>query len=485
MLNMPDRSLSSISDQVLTHLSSDNVNAALKAVFECVERVITEPICTAQVFGSRSLDNLCVEIGRKNLGSLARDNNGRVKECGASFRSVFIVTKLQKSGGHTKLVEDFIGAFPDSKHIILSTELIGGTDRQCLSDGIASEDNVIFEAAPKGNYHSKLIWLQSRLLEISAERVYLFNHHQDSVAVSAIQPQMEHEAYFYHHGDHHLCLGVFLPDLKHIDPHPMGYHNCRHELGIENIYIPLVVKDEGVRPQGRDFLSDGALVTCTVAKSNKIEPAYYVSYLEVIPLLLAKTGGKHFHIGRLSPWALFKIRRELKKNGVAPDRFVYQEWVPSVWKALLEHRVDLYLASFPYGAGLTLIEAMGSGTPVILHKHFYSDVLSSIDLAYKGVMNWASASELIEKCLSLTASELESHARLGRLQYESCNQYEYLHDAFAKGGAGLKPPEKPEEFRGNQDEWAVWLEWQVSMVHILKRSAYRLYRHMRAFWPIG
>ena len=43
------------------------------------------------------------------------------------------------------------------------------------------------------------------------------------------------------------------------------------------------------------------------------------------------------------------------------ERFIYMPWVPSVWKTLHDCRVDLYIASFPYGGGLTLIEAMGAG----------------------------------------------------------------------------------------------------------------------------
>ncbi len=74
---------------------------------------------------------------------------------------------------------------------------------------------------------------------------------------------MKLDASFYHHGDHHLCLGVYLSHLEHIDPHPMGYHNCRDALGIDNTYIPLTVDDKG----------DRALLTGHSVKMGCSQPA--------------------------------------------------------------------------------------------------------------------------------------------------------------------------------------------------------------------
>jgi len=125
----------------------------------------------------------------------------------------------------------------------------------------------------------------------------------------------------------------YLRHIEHIDPHPMGYHNYREALGIDNTFIPLSVDDKGPRPKEGFWKKKGYLTTCTAARSNKIEIPYFISYLDVIPSLLKITGGRHIHIGRLTPWALFKIRRGLKRYGIQSDRFIYTPWVPSVWKA--------------------------------------------------------------------------------------------------------------------------------------------------------
>ena len=255
------------------------IDQALHLIHDLVERIVTEPLCTSQVFGSRVLDDLCQRIGAL---SLARISTGIVATATSPHEPppvVYIVTRLQKSGGHTRVIEDFIMARPEARHIILSTELAGRSDTDYLAQVLQKKGSVVFDQAPKTSYVHRLVWLQKRLLDLGPQKVYLFNHHQDSVAVAAIQPGMELDASFYHHGDHHLCLGVYVSCLEHIDPHPMGYHHCRDELGIANTYIPLTVEDKGDRASGQPFLPDGLLTTCTAARSNKIEIPYFISYV--------------------------------------------------------------------------------------------------------------------------------------------------------------------------------------------------------------
>ena len=474
-------SIRSLCEAVHLLLDEGGVDQALCLVHDCVYKIITEPLCTSQVFGSETLDNLCQCIGNVNLTEIKQATSDSTPWQRDDPVFVYIVTKLYKSGGHTRVIEDFIKARPWGRHLILSTETDGKSDIDYLMKGIAKNINVVFEQASKVNYQQRLTWLQKRLQEIQPNKVYLFNHHQDSVAVAAIQPEMGLDAYFYHHGDHHLCLGVYLSHLKHIDPHPMGYHNCRNMLGIENLYVPLTVDDKGVRPADWSFLNEHRLTTCTAARSNKIEIPYFVSYLDMVPKLLKATKGRHIHIGRLTPWALFKIRRGLKRYGIHRDQFIYTPWVPSVWKALHNYCVDLYIASFPYGGGLTLIEAMGAGVPVALHKHIFSRMLSGIDLAYPGAFSWRSPDELLDFCSKLTHEYLETGSRAARLQYLKFHRREVLENVLRGGDqANFTPGNFEDTYFIESDEWACWMEKQVSLERVIRRGTYRIFRAIRA-----
>lgn len=474
-------SIHSLKEAVSLLTDQGGIDEALQLVHDFVERIVTEPLCTSQVFGSKTLDDLCQRIGKSSLAEIKQEITDTTTNERDSPVFVYIVTKLQKSGGHTRVIEEFIKAQPGGQHVILSTELGGRSDTGYLMKGLAKQANIVFEQAPKENYQQRLTWLQKRLLKIRPKRVYLFNHHQDSVAVAAIQPEMKLDASFYHHGDHHLCLGVYLSHLEHIDPHPMGYHNCRDVLGIDNTYIPLTVEDKGSRPADWPFLYDRVLTTCTAARSNKIEISYFVSYLELVPKLLKATGGRHIHIGLLTPWALRRMRSQMRIHGVPEDRLVYMEWTPSVWKTLQELEVDVYIASFPYGGGLTLIEAMGAGVPVIMHQQMYSRVLSGLELAYPEAFRWADPEDLLAHLAALAPERLEREKRLSRLRYDAFHRPEILQ-AYLRDPDSIQLPIPPlvSEFRPRYDEWAAWAESQLSFSRLVYRFAYRTWRRLRS-----
>ena len=226
------KSICSLKENIILLIDKGDTDKALRLIHDFVEYILTEPLYVSQVFGSKTLDALCQRIGQINLEKIKPEIDEINHPQLDKQAYVYIVTKLQNSGGHTRVIEDFIKSRPQDRHFILSTGLAGKSDSDYLLEKLDKKIDTTFEQAPKGNFQKRLTWLQKRLLKIQPKRVYLFNHHQDSVAVSAIQPEMNINTSFYHHGDHHLCLGVYLRNIEHIDPHPMGYHNCRGLLGI-------------------------------------------------------------------------------------------------------------------------------------------------------------------------------------------------------------------------------------------------------------
>lgn len=464
-------------------LAKGDVDRALACVHDFVESVITEPLCTAKVFGSKRLDAVCQRIGEYNFRRLQVKSVDPWPLRGDRPLVVYILTRLQNSGGHSRVVEDFIRAQPGLDHLILATGIAGKSDLAFIKRLVRDGASVRFLGAPSGGLQSRLTWLQAGVQGARPDHVYLFNHHQDSVAAAAIVPSLGLDASFYHHADHHLCLGVYLGHLRHIDPHPMGYHNCRISLGVENVYIPLTFDDRGMRERGAgSFAQKGVITTATAARSNKIEIPYYISYLDLIPKVLKVTRGRHIHIGRLSPWALRRLRLGMRREGVPEDRLVYKSWEPSIWLALKSYGVDLYLASFPYGGAITLIEAMGAGVPIVMHKHMYSSVLSCLELSYPEAFRWSDPEELLAYLRKLDPEMLEAEGQIARSRYECFHRHGILESCLA--GQVIPDCDIPELLSAElfqDDEWGCWALNQISIRHLLARAAYRLARIVRAW----
>ena len=471
------KSINDLKQEVSVLIQKQRLNKALCIIENHVACIVTNPLCTANVFGSQVLDDLCQEIGLENAKALIGVSNSPINAA-EQDTFIYIASKIQASGGHTRLIAQLINERPNAQHLIIITGIAGRSDIKYFNNFISTSAHYAIQELGKGSRIKKLTQLQNKLLRISYTNIYLLNHHQDSIAVAAVAVVADKKTIFYHHGDHHLSLGVHMKNVIHVDMHPMGFNTCRNQCGItNNYYLPLFIQDRGVL-EGREFLKEGYLVTCTAARANKIEIPYFAQYTHVIPMLLKETGGKHIHIGKLGWTARLKIKFNLWRLCVDQKRFIYLPWSESVWNTLGQYHVDAYIASFPYGGGLTLIEAMGSATPVILHQHIYSDVLSGIALAPLNTFHWRYPSDLLNYCKSLTSSILEDQSIRVRAHYKQFySNYQPYHDPTSCESI----VSKQNFLMAPQDEIATWIDKQTTITKQVKLFVRRVLLKARAF----
>jgi hypothetical protein len=436
-----DKFLKKLELAVTNNIANGELNDALNLIISFVESIIQDRRSTANVFGSAILDQLCQRIGYETLKKkkyLFEDESKK-----DILQIIYIATQLWKTGGHTAVLEDFIKAQPNKQHLILVTDIFDRVNHEVIKNRFATL-NVKIKWAPQSGVLEKLIWLQDQLIVNQPSQVVLFNHCQDAVSIAAVQPLLTPNLVFYHHCDHQLCLGLYLSHAQHIDPHPFGFYNCRNNLGVANThYIPLVVEDLGDRPLELTFLGDGKLRTCSSGSGHKFEQSYLYVYAEEIPKIIELTGGLHIHIGELSPYTLGIIYRELQESQIEKERFIYIPWVKSLWRAMHEHKVDIYINSFPLGGGRASIEVMGSGTPFIGHQNYNSRVLSGIDIVYPEAFFWQKPTELYKYLQNLNTKILSEQSAHSRKQYELYHSPSILKQCLEKLNfqeEGIFPP---------------------------------------------
>ncbi|MCP5160075.1 MAG: hypothetical protein H7A00_00095 [Hahellaceae bacterium] len=443
-----------------------------------VELLFCDQQNVAKLFGHSMLDDYCQKVGARIEAEHETSSERRTELTSATV--TFIVSRLQVSGGHTAVLLDFIGILVEKYAVSVIITGVGGVTEPGVFEILCNKfPQVKVSVIKEKSLVSKVIAIQKTIAYTSPYCVYVFSHHQDSVAIASVQPHQGYVVKFVHHADHHLSLGVFLPWVQHIDLHPNGYHTCRELLGISNKYYPMMVDDRHVVERITNSRNN-VFITCTAARSNKVEVPYVFPYVDVVPELLNVTKGIHVHIGIISARAQSRIRKRLDVLGIKQSSFVYIDQVTSVWDTLLEYNVDLYLGSFPYGGARTLIEVMGAGVPAAVHMHSTSRMLGTHDMIYPGAIFWKTPDELFTKIKKIDTAFLDKQRIMARLHYEQYHSREMLSDVILNE-AQVAPKLLKDDYTSDLFESALGALRDEKLKRLLLNWFYVRFRIFRSF----
>jgi len=391
-----------------------------------VENIIQNHFLNGLLIDIPGLDDLCQLIGKRltiNEQAPILSGNGCI---------MYVVSQLYTSGGHSANVEDFIKAQPNRSHIILFTDIDNYGVNKSIKERFQQLPVKLLVPPKNKQLITKFQWLQEQWRLINPNKVFLFNHHHDVVAIAAAQPAMPGDLYYYHHADYLFALGKRLKHAKHLDIQPLTYSYCRHTVGLDNLYSPLTCEDIDSHSQiPLRFEKSKPIHTASSGGAAKFLQPYSFQYIDLLPEIMKTTQGTHTHIGYLPYLYLRKLKKNLAANSISLDRFHYIPWVKDVGKTLQERGIDLLLTSFPVGGGRTAIEAMASGTPILCHLNYRSIFLSENNLLYPDAWTWNSKEELIEILKNkITSESLQLHAKMARDHYVQNYHHSLLEKAI-------------------------------------------------------
>jgi hypothetical protein len=425
-----------------------NVSAALQMIVDLVRHIRVRERSLGRVFSSKQLDELCLELGRTMEISTPSAFDAE--------QSVFLVTAVYKTGGHTRVLKDLIETDPGTKKVVLITNVTEGIDaskphieekdvQEILTDNMAE-----YRIAPAASLSHRLRWLQTQLSALRPARTYILQHPFDAVAVAGCQPGLSGKFFYLHNCDHMLGLGVHNPCTVHIDFNAKSFYNCRDSEGTtNNVVWPLTSLNVFDRPAESFFFRD-RLTTATCGGSQKfgrphlldVMP-YRFPYEETVPVILGATNGLHIHIGALESDMEAGISAALSSAGIPSSRFMNIPFVPNLAKALRELKVDVYVASFPWGGGRASMEAMAAGLPIIVHSNYRSIFFTDENEVYPEAMSWRSPGELGSQLSSLNEADLRRHAASSFDFFVRHHRPACLADAMSRTLADQEVPVPP------------------------------------------
>jgi len=409
---------------------------ALQMVVELARVTSTSEMAIATVLSSRPIDAACQELGRTTAAVDVFDPE----------QSVFLVTALSRSGGHTRVLREVIDVDPGKRSTVLVTNVLHQVElddiRQAFGDA-----SVDIQIAPAGMALGDTVdWVQERLLKLRAERTYILQHHFDAVVSASVQPSLVKQLYYLHNCDHSFALGVHLPHAVHVDLHGPGFHVCREREGIRgNVCWPLTA---GPREQIGQGFGEMVQRTCTAGGREKFDTShliervpYLLTYPETVRTILATTGGVHHHIGALPAALSAAIASELDAHGIGRERFVHTEFVPNLSHYMVENGIELYVTSMPWGGGRTLVEMMATGLPILIHSNYRSMLLTDQCSAYPEALTWRSYEELAARLRQFSRAVLQRQSEAALAFYQRHHQTEALRSAVERTLRGESLPE--------------------------------------------
>jgi hypothetical protein len=343
------------------------------------------------------------------------------------------------------LLRDLIASQPDRTHHVVVTDLHGHTKREAIARLFAME-NVSLEYAAGESWADAFQLVRRALGGRPEARVFLLTHQEDAPAVAAAMASGHQRLHFVHHADYSLSLGMHFPEAVHVDLTNHSYHNCRGLLApAAQRYVPLSSAEISPRDPAefRFTATDTEFLTCSAGAGLKFQLPYDYSYLEMIPELLARSAGRHVHIGPLPEAALDGWAAALRQRGIAPERLRHVPRVDDIAAAMGTLGVSLYLSSWPLGGAKTMIDVQSSGTPILAHRSYRHAYFGTQCLLHPGGLVWDTPEQFFRIIADTGTAALQNLASQGRRHWERHHRPAVLKQFLTPEPLLDAPPEPP------------------------------------------
>ncbi|QOD61526.1 hypothetical protein H9I45_03485 [Polaribacter haliotis] len=309
-------------------------------------------------YASWKLEQLLSKVSSKlNFNITNKFNNFKLESNEGQFNVLHVVSEIYLTGGHTKLMKNWILNDKENSHSIVSTSMNYKSFKEVLIHyNLESNSNYYLN----GNIVEKAVQLRS--LSVNYDRIVLHIHQYDIIPNLAFS-NYKSKVILLNHADHTFWVGVSVANvIAQIRNSNIELDAVRRGIDIKQFYLPIPIsKLEEKNRQKKESvkkslgLSDDSIILLTIASAYKFKPNNHKNFfLDIVDILNSDKKIIIFIIG-VTEDDVFVIKH---------PQIIYLGVLTNIKE--YELIADIYLESYPLGSFTSTLEAMKKQTPVHL-----------------------------------------------------------------------------------------------------------------------
>ncbi|MDM1547547.1 glycosyltransferase [Empedobacter falsenii] len=308
------------------------------------------------IYRSNKLENLLNDIGSQlvynNSKKIIRNNLGK-------YKIIHICSEIYETGGHTKLMYNWINVDSEHDHSIATTRL--------SLDQLKNLTKFYTSSINESNLYSvktdSKIESAKQLTNILSEGydLIVLHTHPDDCLVNLVfsNPQLEIPVFMVNHADHVFWLGASVIDvLLQIRETNISADKLRRQLK-NQFFLPIpIVLEENKTP---NVLKDYKIINLLSTGSYyKYLPDGKYNFLEEMKRLVNKFQNVVVHIVGIDKDSDYALQYK-------HERIIYHGLINQEKLEIIEDKTDIYLEGFPTPSFMSLLKPALKKIPFQLH----------------------------------------------------------------------------------------------------------------------
>jgi hypothetical protein len=376
------------------------------------------------MYAFRLVDELAEAVGRCIL--LTNDTEVPTTDFSENDAILLVSGLVPGGGGIFREIRSFVEMLLSAGYRvgIVSTQSIK-TDTSLFPKYFGSPNVWIWCANEEDNLYTQAKNVIKTIRDARPKLLFPFITHNDVVGNAAIQHDITETTILDYVYDHGLSLGILNSSIDKVIVKTYSQARALQNMApdMDFCLVPPFMKDlQAPYHAAYEPLPNGVVNTATAAaRAYKVEGGYKYSYTEMLPIIMATSGGRHTHYGPLSDDGLKTIFKGMDALGLARSQFRHIRWTNQLGRSLIEEKTSLFISPFPVCSARIAMEVAACGIPSANHVLETTGIPQALEFTDPNQFVWRKPSELLAIIANVSEDDLRAKSKSARKHFEANN----------------------------------------------------------------